>query len=972
MVKDVKSIAELFPRLEVDGNVVHIQLKARESTWHVDVLFCDEDMYPEGEVFVMCDQDEERAAMCTSELEQQEGKGMRAILNTICKVFGISPPWDDVGTNGYPCVGSSAVQPAPAQLKLLKGISDCSALSTESYEFQQGVTSSDGGVNSFDELPSQPSLFKGVSGDSAFSAESYELPECSVMAESSAEKSMGVVPSAEPLVRAPSCTLRGLTQNLMEPADARCTEAANFGQNNECLGSSHPSSSKSLEEKAISVLLDRARGKLEALSVKDRPKKHSALVSFLQRAVGRDGAKAFILHPIEVVEALCSQGLLTSERSTLTDMLSASSPAQEDVVRLTDCPETQARIIRQATRSKLSKLVPVEVAKWVLMQAYVQVPLSAARLADSLIAAGGVREGSDGKLTFDLDVLPKPPFHIKRLFIELQLSDNMVTTWKEGSSANHASSASQSSSGSLIPKIIESQLSTLAAAFPDHCPSVLSAVLEEHNYDLNSAVEALLDSLASSTLETHAINNATEESFHTGSSCNVDDILEASKDDSGTSLIAKGLDAMAGAMAGAVTGSKGLDAAELAREAEAVAALKQQLSFLDFHISTLEPREENATPDLQRELSMLRRSRAAVDAEKVAAEAALTALRLMLLCDDTEHKATSGQVTVSVNVDVTRSSQSLRGQKQTVISQIQDSLQYSGPWGHYAAYQFAAMLSREQELHKDFVCFYHSYSYAALLYEVQAELARRICKLPDDFAPVPRISMAPFTVCKSMHELRDWAKQNGGNDHDTSFRGVGLSLSCSLFASGSEAPPLSCFKAGYSCTDLSFRKLLIDSLGGNGLAENLADAVVDIGERHGLPVQGYESQSPTSSQRPQRSELTGYMLQIFVHRSIVEKYAYPSQPYGLPMPGGILEYIEKGNAADGQARLYFHPQVMLDPRRARLFHYCARPSQSSLDPAVPSSRGALIKELRKALEPLTGNHLALASTAGRLGLDVAH
>merc|ERR1719316_1144638 len=112
------------------------------------------------------------------------------------------------------------------------------------------------------------------------------------------------------------------------------------------------------------------------------------------------------------------------------------------------------------------------------------------------------------------------------------------------------------------------------------------------------------------------------------------------------------------------------------------------------------------------------------------------------------------------------------------------------------------------------------------------------------------------------------------------------------------------------------------------------------------------------------------MLQVFVHRSIVDEMAYPSEPYGVPIDGTLTDYIAQ--RADGQARLYFHPEVMLDPRRARLFHYCARPSQSSLDPAVPSSRGALIKELRKALEPLTGNHLALASTAGRLGLDVAH
>merc|ERR1712216_381213 len=218
----------------------------------------------------------------------------------------------------------------------------------------------------------------------------------------------------------------------------------------------------------------------------------------------------------------------------------------------------------------------------------------------------------------------------------------------------------------------------------------------------------------------------------------------------------------------------------------------------------------------------------------------------------------------------------------------------------------------------------------------------------------------------SMNDLRDWAQHQGGNDHDPAYRGVGLSLSCSLFASGSEAPPMNCFQLGYSCTDLSFRKLLTDSLGGNNLAEDLADAVVEIGKRHGLPVHGYESKNSDAFYRTGEARLTGYMLQIFVHRSVVEKYAYPSQPFGVPLPGGVVEYIEKGKAADGQARLYFHPKTMLDPRRARLFHYCARPSQSSLDPAVPSSRGSLIKELRTAMAPLLGNSAALASTAARL------
>mmetsp|Transcript_94662 Transcript_94662/g.294795 ORF Transcript_94662/g.294795 Transcript_94662/m.294795 type:complete len:118 (+) Transcript_94662:8-361(+) len=97
---------------------------------------------------------------------------------------------------------------------------------------------------------------------------------------------------------------------------------------------------------------------------------------------------------------------------------------------------------------------------------------------------------------------------------------------------------------------------------------------------------------------------------------------------------------------------------------------------------------------------------------------------------------------------------------------------------------------------------------------------------------------------------------------------------------------------------------------------------------------------------------TGYMLQIFIHRSIAESFAYPAEPYGIPISQSIEAYtMSSGRKADGQARIYFDPEVFLDPTRARLFHYCARPLQSCMVPSIAASRGALIKDLREALAP---------------------
>eukprot|EP00971_Amphidinium_carterae_P227333 4509020-Amphidinium_carterae.1 len=281
------------------------------------------------------------------------------------------------------------------------------------------------------------------------------------------------------------------------------------------------------------------------------------------------------------------------------------------------------------------------------------------------------------------------------------------------------------------------------------------------------------------------------------------------------------------------------------------------------------------------------------------------------------------------------------------------------------------MLHREQELHSEFVCFYHSYSFASIMYEVQSIVAQHLYNLPGDFAPLPRLMLAgvPKDACMDIKGLQ----AKGGQDHDANFRALGLSVSCSLFASGSEAPPLNCFQAGYSCNDLSFRGLLVSFLQtclqikDKKYLEDLTDKVVAVGWKHRLPVGCFESKGGGGGQQ---DNLAGYMLQIFVHRSIAASFAYPSQPYGVPLKGvgDILNYtMVQGKAADGQARVLFHPPTFVNPTTARLFHYCARPLQSCMNPEVPSSRGVLLRELRELLQPVLAlDRITLSSRlAGR-------
>ncbi len=62
--------------------------------------------------------------------------------------------------------------------------------------------------------------------------------------------------------------------------------------------------------------------------------------------------------------------------------------------------------------------------------------------------------------------------------------------------------------------------------------------------------------------------------------------------------------------------------------------------------------------------------------------------------------------------------------------------------------------------------------------------------------------------------------------------------------------------------------------------------------------------------------------------------------------------MSHSDSANGQARVLFHPPTFIDPSKARLFHYCARPLQTCMSSDIPESRGSLVKELRAVLQPV--------------------
>lgn len=306
-------------------------------------------------------------------------------------------------------------------------------------------------------------------------------------------------------------------------------------------------------------------------------------------------------------------------------------------------------------------------------------------------------------------------------------------------------------------------------------------------------------------------------------------------------------------------------------------------------------------------------------------------------------------------VDPTRACQSLRT-LDTPTQAASKVLQAVGTdnTAAFASICFEQMLQREQELEGEYCVFYHSYNGAALLYEVQAEIARAAFGLRGNFSPLPRIQSGMFAGV-TLDGLRKSFNAMSGQDHNPEFRAVAISASPSLFAFESEAPPLSCFRGGYGCSDLSFHKLLCKILeeacdARPAQAAQTADELAKLGGRYGLRCTGY-----TQGKAPAICEgrFGGHMLQIFVHRSKVQELVYHSKPYGVPITQtkDMIRWLETGQPLpiNGQVRILFNPEVFTNEAHGRLFHYSGDWEFLGGDVDMEGSRAAFILEMRKLL-----------------------
>eukprot|EP01060_Flectonema_neradi_P021540 TRINITY_DN2925_c0_g3_i1.p1 TRINITY_DN2925_c0_g3~~TRINITY_DN2925_c0_g3_i1.p1 ORF type:complete len:614 (+),score=103.67 TRINITY_DN2925_c0_g3_i1:64-1842(+) len=263
---------------------------------------------------------------------------------------------------------------------------------------------------------------------------------------------------------------------------------------------------------------------------------------------------------------------------------------------------------------------------------------------------------------------------------------------------------------------------------------------------------------------------------------------------------------------------------------------------------------------------------------------------------------------------------------------------------------FDKMLAREYEHCGTHVVFYHSYSYAALMYETQAAIARVLYGLAPGFAALPRLLKEPYLGKPHLTTLVEQFASMGQQDHDPGFRQVAISVSVSLLAPSSEAPPTSVFEQGYSCSDLSFSGIMNKLFTELGLApaqvSRVMNDVIAVGNRWNLFTNVY---SGNNNHMQNVGGMTGHMIQMFIATDVVDDLAYGSHAMGVPDPprNPLSEYLTGKKTPDGQARVFVHPSLFLNTSKVKLYHYAA-------DSNLHKKRIQFQDELIKALFPVLG------------------
>eukprot|EP00438_Fugacium_kawagutii_P028007 Skav236478 [mRNA] locus=scaffold1440:95236:97566:+ [translate_table: standard] len=267
------------------------------------------------------------------------------------------------------------------------------------------------------------------------------------------------------------------------------------------------------------------------------------------------------------------------------------------------------------------------------------------------------------------------------------------------------------------------------------------------------------------------------------------------------------------------------------------------------------------------------------------------------------------------------------------------------------------MLANERRFSEDYVVLYHLYSYSGLLYEIQTALAVELLEYPIDAPPVMRLSRRAFAELGSLLNLLRIRERNL-SDRADEYRSLAVSAFSSCFASGGYGGSMQQFLwEGFpsGASDHVNKQIedLISSAGitnDRNLLSSLASRIRDVGNTHGLGT------GPK-----------GQVLQIFVHKSVVNAFAYGAQPLGALAPRGIplTEWLQQQCPLEGQVRLVPHPDLFLAANEANVAGHRGLVKIFDFCPSRDIDKLTLRHELQVLLRP----HLIPARARHLLGYD---
>lgn len=255
---------------------------------------------------------------------------------------------------------------------------------------------------------------------------------------------------------------------------------------------------------------------------------------------------------------------------------------------------------------------------------------------------------------------------------------------------------------------------------------------------------------------------------------------------------------------------------------------------------------------------------------------------------------------------------------------------------------FEELLQREAKMAGEWAVFYHLYNTPALVYEVQAAIASVLFRFGSGFGSLPRLLKRPFLRLPDAAAVVGAFPRWPEKDHSEEFKSVGICCTTSLVAQDPEATPTEFFLNGYGVMTVGIEvleKLLRDCGAGldGGDVPRLARRVMELARKHELPqVTGRDPE--------------GHLLQIFVRRGLVDRFAYASLPHGTPDEARdpLSRHMATTGPIGGQARLVVNPSAFMRASSVRMFA-CSASKEFHL------ARPAFQRELVGLLSPVLGS-----------------